>query len=1079
LNQRRSISCDSYAGFQREIAAFLAENRERQTLILAASRGAADEALWNMAGNGAFGAHRFTLTQFAGVLAAGTLAERRLKLADGFASEAVAARVAFELRQRGDWAYFAPVAEMPGFPLALARTLTDLRMNDVDAAQCRPARLAGVDLAAALQVYREQLAAFSLADVADLHKLAIAAIEAGPHRLLGLPLLILDAPAPSELARRLLTALVSRSPVALACTLAHDRESCAFYESLMPQAEMTFAGSSDGKTLARVRQWLFSTEPPQAAEPDDTIDYFSAPGEAMECVEIARRIVRSAASGVEFDRMAVLLRSPDRYQPLLEEALRRAAVPAYFSRGVVRPDPAGRAFLALLTCALENCSASRFAEYVSLGQVPAPGQTAAEPVAVEDEIHAALRGAGGEPVEQPAVQPDDTADDASPVISGTLQAPAQWEHLLVDAAVVGGADRWERRLNALGNELRLKLDRSGANPSDQTYYEAELQRLANLQAFALPLVQRLASLPAATRWGEWLDALRELARAALRAPGHVIAALDELEAMADVGPVSLEEVTLVLSDRLRFLRREPEGRRYGRVFVGSIEEARGRVFDIVFTPGLAEGVFPRKVAEDPLLLDENRQQISEALLNNRRRSQHERLLLSIAVAAATQRFVFSWPRIDLAESRPRVPSFYALEAIRAANGGLPNLRQFQEEASGRAPSRLDRPAPRDFADAIDDTEYDLVALDRALTAKDGARQGAMAYLTKVSEPLGRALRARYSRWEIKKWTVHDGLLNTDATLAEALPAYRLAARPYSATALQAFAACPYRFALLGMHGLRPRDCIQPLNQMDPLTRGALFHAVQREFFERAQASGLLPVSAANLTACAAKLDGALNDVAERYADELAPAIPRVWRAELEDMRTDLHGWLQNISAEAAWMPIHFELAFGLRDTDGRDPDSVEDPVRLPDGTQLRGAIDLVERHVARGTLRVVDHKTGKAPERPAAVVGGGLALQPLLYAMAAEKALGASVESGRLYYCTQRGNYRAVDIPATPEARLRMERALAIIDNAVAAGNLPAAPARDACKLCDCRCVCGPHEELRRRRKSGALDELDELRNMP
>ena len=68
--------------------------------------------------------------------------------------------------------------------------------------------------------------------------------------------------------------------------------------------------------------------------------------------------------------MAVLLRAPQLYGSLLESALRRAGVPAWFARATSRPDPAGRAFLALLDCALENLSARRFAEYLSLAQVP-------------------------------------------------------------------------------------------------------------------------------------------------------------------------------------------------------------------------------------------------------------------------------------------------------------------------------------------------------------------------------------------------------------------------------------------------------------------------------------------------------------------------------------------------------------------------------------------------------------------------------------------------------------------------------------------------------------------------------------
>ena len=74
--------------------------------------------------------------------------------------------------------------------------------------------------------------------------------------------------------------------------------------------------------------------------------------------------------------MAVFLRTPQHYLGLLEHALARAGVPAYFDRGTRRPDPAGRAFLALLSCAIEGLSARRFDEYLSLGQVPRAGRRA-------------------------------------------------------------------------------------------------------------------------------------------------------------------------------------------------------------------------------------------------------------------------------------------------------------------------------------------------------------------------------------------------------------------------------------------------------------------------------------------------------------------------------------------------------------------------------------------------------------------------------------------------------------------------------------------------------------------------------
>ncbi len=180
--------------------------------------------------------------------------------------------------------------------------------------------------------------------------------------------------------------------------------------------------------------------------------------------------------------------------------------------------------------------------------------------------------------------------------------------------------------------------------------------------------------------------------------------------MGDVGPVGLEEVAEVLSERLRFLRAEPPAHRWGRVFVGSIEEARGREFGVVFLPGLAEGLFPQRMLEDPLLLDELREAVSADLPLRKQRVSDERMLLHLAVAAARDRLVVSYPRMEVAEARPRVPSFYALELPRAIEGSLPELKAFEDRAREAAPARLNWPAPKEAASAIDDAEFDLVTI---------------------------------------------------------------------------------------------------------------------------------------------------------------------------------------------------------------------------------------------------------------------------------------------------------------------------------------------------------------------------------
>ena len=82
-----------------------------------------------------------------------------------------------------------------------------------------------------------------------------------------------------------------------------------------------------------------------------------------------------------------------------------------------------------------------------------------------------------------------------------------------------------------------------------------------------------------------------------------------------------------------------------------------------------------------------------------------------------------------------------------------------------------------------------------------------------------------------------------------------------------------------------------------------------------------------------------------------------------------------------------------------------------DGMRLRGSMDVVEKHQSRGALRITDHKTGRAPADAPLYVGRGAFLQPLLYALAAEQLFGEKVECGRLFYCTQRGNYDEYELP--------------------------------------------------------------------
>src|SRR5207302_7952993 len=123
-----------------------------------------------------------------------------------------------------------------------------------------------------------------------------------------------------------------------------------------------------------------------------------------------------------------------------------------------------------------------------------------------------------------------------------------------------------------------------------------------------------------------------------------------------------------------------------------------------------------------------------------------------------------------------------------------------------------------------------------------------------------------------QWTPYDGITRVTGMTSPILQSQRLTARPYSLSALQKFASCPYQFLLSAIHRLEPPPDIEPLQKLDPLTRGSIFHDAQAQYFRALQAQGRLPVGEADIAVALATLDGVIAEVAAKYEEVLAPAI---------------------------------------------------------------------------------------------------------------------------------------------------------------------------------------------------------------
>ena len=1085
----RILTSTSSALRLQHAATFLRDaSPDQDVLVVAASRGAADDLARRAATRrgATVGWHRFSVLQLAARLSLDQLAARGRLPGSPLGAEAVASRAIFGAIADGSLRYFSPVAQTPGFPRAVARTIGELRLAGVPAAAMAVHPPAGPDLATLLAYIERELAD---AGAADRTLLLASATDALNQRttiaaqlVAGRRLLLLDPALTSEGELRFVAALAASAAETLMTLPAGDADTAAGIAARCGGTLEALHEPPEGG-LGRLRTHIFQADVSPSTDPQDSVHVFSAPGEAREAVEIARRVLAHAQRGVPFDQMAVLVRAPQQYLGLLEHALARAGVPAWFARGTRRPDPAGRAMLALLYCAEEGLSARRFAEYLSLAQVPDPLEPTlpAALVAPDDEVLAAGVTDGTAPEEPEAPAPRRTAPLDWPVVDGALRAPWRWEALLVESAVIGGRDRWVTRLDGLEHEYRRRLGELDADEPEAPRAAAltrDLEHLGHLRTFALPVIDLLDQWRQTTVvWGAWLARLEGLAPRVLRQPTRVLRVLAELRPMSDVGPVGIGEVRKVLAERLRLLAVEPPARRFGRIFVGSPDQARGRAFRVVFVPGLAERIFPQKLREDPLLLDAVRQRLDAALPQRDRRAGDERLQLQLAIGAATEALYLSYPRLDVNESRPRVPSFYALDVTRALTGRIPSHEDLQQDAYDAGAATLAWPAPADPLRAIDTLEHDLAILRPLFDETDHAKvAGRARYLLELNACLSRSVRERWARHQTQ-WSDADGLLKVSDPVVEALASQRLGRRPYSLSALQHYAACPYRFLLSAIYRLAPREDAVPLQRMDPLTKGSLFHRVQSELLRTLRDQGRLPLRPAGLDEALTTLAETLTRVADDERGRLAPAIRRVWDDEIAAMQRDLARWLHLVAEDPdGWVPQWFEFAFGLPDDQGRDAASLRDPVTLDGRFILRGSMDLVERHPA-GALRVTDHKTGRARWPDRMIVAGGEALQPLLYGLALEAATSQPVLEGRLWFCTAAGEFAERSVPLTETTRRIGLEVLEIVDRAVEHAVLAPYPRAGACEWCDFRVVCGAGEERRTGRKvEGRFPDLDALR---
>lgn len=547
----------------------------------------------------------------------------------------------------------------------------------------------------------------------------------------------------------------------------------------------------------------------------------------------------------------------------------------------------------------------------------------------------------------------------------------------------------------------------------------------------------------------------------------VLAAVEGLGELAALRP-KIDELTF-----RRALERELEasaGRagRFGEgVFLGRLADAMGCDFDVAFLVGMSEGLLPPRDRDDPLIPDRERLEAGEDVPLRTARSEEERRNYLAALASARER-VFLFPRADIRGQRGKMPAPWLLREASQLEGRPlyssdlldPAARPWQTVVPSFQSAIGGGPEPGS------PQEYDLRSLLRWRLA---GRAVLEHHFVKAEPALHGGIDADIER-QTERFTRWDGSVGPGAAPVSSVD------WPVSASALQTWAQCPFRYFLGNVLRVAETERPEDTLTISAADRGTILHRALERFLREAP-----PRESPDHP-----WDDAERDLMRRIGEECCAQAKAegitgsslLWRLERARILRDLDGFLakdEEMRAELGVVPLEVEVSFGLADPGSKKAAHVE----LGDGRAiaLRGKMDRVDRAPDGSRLVVIDYKSGssyafrKLDEDP---VKRGELLQLPLYAVAARSAYGEVPVHAFYWFATEQQSYDQEGYEVDDRVMGRFKEVLGVILDGIGAGLFPSHPGKrgldnfESCRYCPYEAACARQRDRVWERKRGA-----------
>lgn len=733
-----------------------------------------------------------------------------------------------------------------------------------------------------------------------------------------------------------------------------------FHQGLQRETVAPLAEETDDRR--QLREFLFANPrkitPAQRAS---AIEIVGCTGIASEITSVALRIKQWLRGGVRPSEIAVGLRSPQEDALRWVAALQQAGLPAWSDVGQPLASVGLLKFLlAILQNELEDWPFARLLSVLGSSycrplqesglfeqDVRSVSRTLRGlrlPQGRDDILHSvrsAVERLSRRPETASDIEPDDVDDTPRDVVSLDDYRRAQRVLDWFDQLTRGLRQR--RSLDDWVDSLAEILRKTGALTGLETTAGGDV-----------------------IVWDQWQRLLRDAAAA-------------EQKYLGSPRTADLSELLAELRDLLAEERCEPSPEPPGCVRILGLDQLRHLETPYLVVAGLTEDSFPRRRGDDCLFSDAERRQLVEQGLPIRHATLHQQDELQFfahVMLSATRQLVLTYPEINQ-RGQPAYASPY-LSTLRSmwTTSALPIQHEGQ-------------------LDPIPEPARSVNSTDARLIAMRAATQGALGWLRGLCEaPATQATAANVlaavematHRFETRGFTAYEGRLalpRNQALLAERFHTRR----QFSATELESYATCPFRFWLSTVLRVAPLPAAE--SGTDVMRRGVVVHEVLSQLIHELQPTAALERVARQFQQL----------VETRLQRELAPselqrALIRIEQQLLAEWGTAFAGqfgeYVESVQSAwgGPWASAEPEIPFG--DVPGDTSGASRAPLELGPPAQrvyVRGRIDRIDTGQIddQPVFTIIDYKTGSRQAFSNDDVAAGRSLQLVLYALAARR----------------------------------------------------------------------------------------------